>query len=336
MKHEHSPHKEAPCADLSVVITPCKARASLARALASLAEQRSVRLEVLVIDDAQNPSCEEVTRQFRQEGLNVHCCQLPTGTGLLGCQLRGLELATSPCLAFMDADTILTGPDAFAEALAARVGDPDILHFLTLSQTRWGACTLDKDLAPIADKPLQGREIFSRWLESGCKAPAVWTKIYSRRLSMAVAQARHVIKISSSAEYYLSAWFFLLAQSYQPAAVTVYQSHAQKDDSLEKAGERAVDCLRLYLELPGIFADQGLPESQCESLRQYLRLLVTINGTKACEYIMDGRDDAPDAGSLKKLLRCGSEEDIFLALAVANGSNALKLRDITQILYYSW
>lgn len=57
--------------DLSVVVPPCDSPATLAETLDALAEQRHVRLEVLVAQWAPDPSCTEVVEKFRQRGLNV-------------------------------------------------------------------------------------------------------------------------------------------------------------------------------------------------------------------------------------------------------------------------
>lgn len=334
---KNMPAHRTPPVDISVVIPHYNSPESLANALASLAEQRNVRMEVLVVDDASEVPCMEVTQDFQRQGLNVALHVMPQKTGTLGCRLHGMELATAPWLAFMDADDLLTGPDAYAEALGARSGEPDILHFLTLSENRWGFYSFDEYMAPFAEKPLSGQEIFSTWLDSGCKAHTVWNKFYSRRLYQAVRTVPHDIKINRIEDFYLNAWFFLLAESYQPVLVPVYKYHPPKHGSLQKSAARAVDCLRMYLELPGTFAARGLPAAQCERLRQFLRLLVTLNGAKMCEYLMDGADDdGPSKERLEQVLHFGSEEEIFLALAVANGSNALKLRDVTHILSNSW
>lgn len=324
-------------ADLSVVIPHYNSPDSLANALASLAEQRDVRLEVLVIDDASDVSCAEVTQKFRRQGLDVTLHVMPQKTGTLGCRLKGMELATAPRLGFMDADDLLAGPDAYAEALAARSGEPDILHFITLSKNRWGLYSFDEYMAPIAEKPLTGEEVFSTWLDSGCKAHTVWNKFYSRRLYQAVAAAGHTIKIDRIEDFYLNAWFFLLARSYQPVPVPVYKYHPPRRGSLQKSAARALDCLRMYLELPAIFTAHGLPVEQAEKLREFLRLLVTLNGAKMCEYLMDGAEGGePSRERLEQVLHFGTEEEVFLALAVANGSNANTLRDVAQILRFSW
>lgn len=323
--------------DLSVVIPHYNTPETLVNALASLAEQRDVRLEVIVVDDASDVSCAEVAHKFRQLGLDVTLHVMPQKTGTLGCRLKGMELATAPWLAFMDADDFLAGPDAYAEVLRARSGDPDILHFITLTKNRWDLYSFDEYMAPIAERPLVGKEIFSTWLDSGCKAHTVWNKFYSRRLYQAVTAAQHTIKINRIEDFYLNAWCFLLARRYQPVGVPVYKYHPPKHGSLQKSAARALDCLRMYLELPAMFAARGLPPDQCNRLRQFLRTLVTINGAKMCEYLMDGAEGAaPSQERLEQVLHFGSEEEVFLALAVANGSNANKLRDISQILSFSW
>lgn len=326
-----------PTRDLSVVIPRCEAPARLADALAALSEQRHVRLEVIFIHEAPDTACAEVTQKFRQRGLDVTSCAVPGGSAPLGRRLKGMETATAPWLAFMEPDLALTGPDAFAEALGERGENADILHFPALSKNRWHLASVDEALAPLAEGPLAGREIFSAWLDSGAKAPVLWNKFYSRRLFEAVAKIPHTLRLAASADLYLSAWFFLLAKSYQPIGVPVYADHAQGGDAPERAAARALDCLRMYLELPALFAARGLPPEQGERLRRFLRALVTDTGVRLCDYLMGGPDGAAVVNErLEQVLHFGSEEEIFLALAVANGSNAKTLLDVSNLLKFSW
>lgn len=332
---EHLPTDAA--ADLSVVIPSCKDPEALAGALASLAEQRDVRLEVIVVDDAAQDSLGDVVRRHRQTGLNAGLHPAPPAAGPVGCCLRGIELASAPCVAFMEAGARPAGPGASAEALRARAGDPDILHVLTLSQDRWGLSAVDESLAPFAETALAGPEIFSAWLASGCKGAPLWTKIYSRRLCQAALKAREAIGRTRVEDFPLSAWLFLLARTWQPAGLAVYRYAAPAPGPLESSAARALDWLGLFLELPAALGAHGLPEGQCERLRQVLRGRVNLSGARMCEQLMEGSDDgAPRQELLKRLLSVGPEEELFLALAVANGGNALKLRDVAHILSNAW
>lgn len=323
--------------DLSVVVAACDGPVALAEALAALAEQRHVRLEVLVPGRAPDPSAAEVVEKFRQRGLDVVPYAAPTRSGDLGSRLRGMGLASAPWLGFLEAGHSLTGPDAYAEALDAAGGETDILHCLTLSQNSWGIASCMEGLTPFAEKPLEGQQIFTAWLDSDCMAPAVWDKFYSRRLCEAVARAPHGLDIRGSADLYLSAWFFLLAKSYAPAGVPVFTLPAPMADAPETSAARALDCLRMFLELPAVFAARGLPEAQVQRFRHFLRGRVAVNGTALCDYLMGGAESGePSQERMEQALHFGSEEELFLALAVANGSNANALRDISHILWFSW
>lgn len=323
-------------ADLSVVIPQGGNSAALADTLAALAEQRGLRLEVLVADDAPGTSRGEVTENFRRQGLNVSVYSLPGEPSPLASRLRGMELATAPWLTFMADDIVLTGPEACAEALRTP-GDADILHVLTLAKNRWGLSTLDEALAPLAEKPLTGAEIFPAWLDAGCKAPVLWNKFYSQRLYRAATKIPHTLHMAASGDLYLSAWFFLLAQGYAAVGVPVYEHRPPKKVPPETCAARALDCLRMYLELPSLLTARGLPEEQAERFRQFLRQLVAANGATMCEYLLGGADGgAVVKERLEQVLHFGTEEEVFLALAVANGSNAEKLMDVSHILRFSW
>lgn len=338
MKNIDKPHYDMyEPAGLCVVIPHYNSPQCLSKALDSLASQQNVNMQVLVIDDASELSCEDIVQEHQRQGLKITLHEMPQKTGTLGCRLEGMKYAEAAYLAFMDADDLLNGPDAYAEALHSAKDNPDIIHFNTLSETKWGFYSFDDYMAPISDHRLKKPEIFSRWLESGCKAHTVWNKFYSKRLYKSVINAKHEIKINRIEDFYLNAWFFLLARSYQPVGRPVYKYHPPKEGSLAKSAARALDCLRMYLEMPSIFAEYSLSEEQCKKLRDFLRVLVTVNGAKMCEYLVSSSGGGePDEAKLKEILQFGTEDELLLALAVANGSNANKLRDISHILRYSW
>lgn len=323
----------SPADELCVVIPHYNTPHTLSRTLASLAEQRNCALSVLVVDDASESSCEEVIQKYRQMGLKLYLHKMPQKSGTLKCRLKGMELANTPYLAFMDADDLLNGPDVYSEALKASAQKPDIIHFNTLTKNSWGIYAFDDYMAPISHSKLVKPDIFPTWLKTNCKAHTVWNKLYSRALYKAVATINHQIKINRIEDFYLCAWFFLLANSYHPVAVPVYKYNPPEQGSLEKYAARTLDCFRMYLELPEIFAARGLSEEDCLDLRRFLRLLVTINGAKMCERLCADREfGALDEKMLEKVLKYGSKDELFLALAVANGSNASKIRDVNQIL----
>lgn len=324
---------------LSVVIPHYNQVDTLVDVLADLEAQENVQLEVIVVDDASQTSCSHIVALAQQREVNVRLIEQQEKVGTLACRLAGMKAATGDYLTFIDADDRLNGNNSYAAVFNhMRDDNADIIHFNTLQKDEWDNYGASAYMAPISRHPLKGAAIFSTWVNNGCAAHTVWNKFYSRRLYKAVADVPHELKIQRIEDFYLTAWFFFLARSYAPVSPAIYKYNPPKGKFLEKSAARALDCLRMYLRLPDIFAAQGLPEDDRTSLKKFLRLLITINGAKMCEMMVTNNEDWPelDMDALRRVLPYGSREELFLVLAIVNASNSRKLRDIAHIIRYSW
>lgn len=319
---------------LSVVIPYFNQPEQLAHVLEDLLGQKSVRLEVFVVDDASGISCRECVAGFREKGLLVTLIRQPQRGYTLAARLRGMRQARGRWLAFMDADDGLYSCTAYARAVqAADAAQTDILHFVTLADDGGGRLCAWQNATPFHTAPLYGEAIFRAWLAADCHAHSVWNKLYSRALYQRLLSLEHNLPIFRIEDFYLTAHFLLLAQSYTPCDIPAYRYNPPSGMHFEKVAARAIDAMRMYLELPKRFAELGLPHTDCETLKIYLRKLTTFNGGRMCRLLpcrTGGRAeyDDIDPDALRRIRCYGNARDFFLALAIANASNARKLQDI--------
>lgn len=323
---------------LSVVIPYFNQPEQLARVLEDLLMQEGVRLEVFVVDDASEISCRECVAGFWERGLPVTLLRQPERRYTLAARLRGMSEAHGRWLAFMDSDDGLCSPTAYAQAVkAADAAQTDILHFTTLADDGGGRLCAWNNAMPFHAAPLRGEEIFRTWLAADCRAHSVWNKLYSRALYQRLLSLEHNLPIFRIEDFYLTAHFLLLAQRYTPCDIPVYRYNPPSGMHFEKVAARAIDAMRMYLDLPKRFESLGLSHDESEKLKVYLRKLTTFNGGRMCRFLLSLKGENPDyddidPDAIQCILRYGSARDFFLVLAIANASNARKLRDISQNL----
>lgn len=324
--------------DLSVVIPYFNQPEQLAHVLDDLLGQEDVRLEVIVVDDASERPCNEVVARFHAQGLPVVLLRQPQRRYTLAARLRGMGEAHGRWLAFMDSDDGLCASTACARAVqAAETAQTDVLHFVTLADDGGGRLCAWNNAMPFHADCLRGEAIFRTWLDADCRAHSVWNKLYSRPLYRRLLTLEHNLPIFRIEDFYLTAHFLLLAQSYAPCELPVYRYNPPSGTHLEKTAARALDAMRMYLSLPERFEALGLPHDDSVRLRLYLRKLTTFNGGRMCRLLPcragEGTEwGAIDPDALRRVRRYGSARDFFLVLAITNASNARKLQDISRKL----
>lgn len=322
--------------DLSVIIPYFNQPEQLAGVLDDLLKQQGTTLEVFVVDDASERPCHECVAEFQEQGLPVTLIRQSQRSYTLAARLRGMREARGRWLAFMDADDGLCSPTAYARVVeAADAAQTDILHFVTLADDGAGRLCAWKNALPFHDAPLHGEAIFHTWLANDCRAHSVWNKLYSRSLCQRLLGLEHTLPIFRIEDFYLTAHFLLLAESYTPCDREVYRYAPPAGTHLEKAAARAVDAMRMYLTLPKRFEALGLPHEDGEQLKRFLRLLTTINGGTMCRLLPSLNGETPsctnsDPAAIQRIRQYGSARDFFLVLAIANASNARKLQNIYQ------
>lgn len=109
---------------LSVLIPAWDAAASIEAALASVLEERGIALEVLVIDDGSTDGTPDVVAAVATRDPRVTLVRVDGNEGVSAARNRGLALARSEWLAFLDADDRLL-PGGVA-ALLRPTADPAV------------------------------------------------------------------------------------------------------------------------------------------------------------------------------------------------------------------
>lgn len=99
------PDVPEPSSPVVSVLIPCwNAEASIQRALESVLEERSVELEVVVVDDGSTDRTVEVVRAVAAADPRVVVIALPVNEGVSNARNRGLEVVRGEWLTLLDAD----------------------------------------------------------------------------------------------------------------------------------------------------------------------------------------------------------------------------------------
>lgn len=320
-------------ADLGIVIPYFNQPEQLRHVLADIADQRGLTIQVVVVDDASDLDCGAVIEESRKNGLDASLVLQPERAYTLAARLRGMREINARWLTFMDSDDGLCAPLGYAKAVnEADDASTDILHFRTLAPNRDGVPVAWQNALPFTDKPLEGEEIFSTWLAKNCPAHSVWNKLYSRELYRRLLEQQHEIPIFRIEDFYLTSCFLTLARKYVSSHTDVYLYHPPlASPHLEKCAARAIDAMHMYFQLPAALEKMGLDPRTKPQLTTYLRKLVTANAGRMCrilEKTFEKADFAPDAKTMRDLLKYGTKKDYILTLAILNASNARKLKKI--------
>jgi glycosyltransferase involved in cell wall biosynthesis len=102
--------------DVSVIVPTRDRRARLGLTLQSVLWQRSVDLEIVVVDDGSSDRTSEMIARMRDQRIRLVRNPVPLGEG--GARNRGVEHAAAPWIAFLDDDD-LWAPDKLRRQLDA-------------------------------------------------------------------------------------------------------------------------------------------------------------------------------------------------------------------------
>ncbi len=163
---------------VTVVIPAFHMKDRIQRAVESVAQQRGVETEIIVIID---DGCAE-TRE-RVEQLALSGCRVVMNDRNLGAQVtrnRGLAEASKPYVMFLDGDDFLSGDLLRGLLEAGRRSDADLVL------GPWRTLTSEGKLLPIqVPKPAPVGEVFWRWLVHGrwvSPTAVLWRTEYVRSI----------------------------------------------------------------------------------------------------------------------------------------------------------
>jgi glycosyltransferase involved in cell wall biosynthesis len=109
---------------LSILVPTWNAAATVERALASVLAERTVPLELVVVDDASTDGTPDLVAGIAERDPRVVLVRLPANGGVSNARNRGLATVRGEWLGFLDADDLLL-PGAL-EALMRPTADPSV------------------------------------------------------------------------------------------------------------------------------------------------------------------------------------------------------------------
>ena len=110
---------------LSILVPTWNAAATVERALASVLGERTIPLEVVVVDDASTDGTADVVAAVAERDPRVVLVRLPANGGVSNARNQGLDMARGTWLAFLDADDVFL-PGGLAAIMRPTV-DPAVL-----------------------------------------------------------------------------------------------------------------------------------------------------------------------------------------------------------------
>ncbi len=319
--------------DISVVIPYYNQPEQLKNALESLYLQENIKLEVFVVDDCSEKSCEHVIQMYKEKGLQCILIKQETRQYTLKARLRGMKAASGKYLCFMDSDDTLVSPQAYSQ-IYKEIDEKqaDVLHYITRYIDNYGHDSTWQNSIPFSNKDLLGEDIFNTWLDNFCKAHTVWNKIYSKKLYKKVLECEHNTEVMRIEDFYLSSFFLFFATSYAVSntAVYYYVPPKIKNWHFEKYAARAIDLMHIYLNLPKYFEKYGL---QGERLKQFYSIIRTFTAYNIGHMTLQIKDEKklPQAipqEYLDKMLKFANLDEWNTTFLIASSSNTRKSNSI--------
>jgi glycosyltransferase involved in cell wall biosynthesis len=307
---------------LSIVVSSHNHARSLPALLESIARQSLKDLEVVVVDDASEVSCENMVAAYGEKGLDIRLHSSSARMYTKDARLKGIELARGEIIAFADADDEFVGSDILERHVGRYLDSGcDALHFCTMRMHAGeGAWTYNAWADPFAAE-LKGEDIFREYVKTLAGHP-VWNKLYSRELWMRHIEAARAVPVTvCSEDLFLSTFYLFHARHYVGSELVGY-AHDFADKTAAKSACRAAAFFIMIQDFLPYLEANGCPPDCLERLGARLGGDCRAYAGRAClEAMKDGGQglrlrEAADAFQ-------GLSEDRLIDLLIyANGWNA--------------
>lgn len=246
----------------------------------SILQLRLPSLEVVLVDDASDEPCDALVDQWRKKGLDIQIVRHAERKYTKNARISGILAARGEYITFADADDTFLCNDSLKKNLhIALEQQVDIVHMaLAMRLQEDDAGTLWAWSRPFAAK-LEGKEIFSSYLEKNLRAHCMYGKLYRR------AQWLKIIEIAKASsirhwreDLFLVSLFLFHAQSYigtmdMPYAVSRFDLPTDARSPLMHKDEYAETAESVYIllqELVPHFRQQGCPDKLISIFSSYL------------------------------------------------------------------
>ena len=273
---------------LSIVIPMFNARDVIGATLDSIARQKDVEAEIIVVDDVSTDGSAEAVRDWHKSrpALPLRIIEQPQRGRTLKARLAGARAARGADIMFVDADDRLIGERALARVLAAkRRGGFDIAHFRSqfhkdyTGEASWNA--------PMGEAPLSGAAIFSAYAGMSFPPVLVWGKVYSTPLLRQVAPLAEQLSIFRLEDVFLCSLLMLFARSYLPVNEYAYLYMVGDNWPPEKFAGRVHDLHAMRPFFTALLEERGVAPEDAQHFMAFLEKRLAFNMNGLCEAMTD-------------------------------------------------
>lgn len=284
---------------LSVIIPMFNAGSVIEATLDSIAKQRDINIEIIVVDDVSTDnSVETVSRwQERNPQVSSRILMQPEKARTLKARLAGVKAARGRDIMFVDADDQLVGACRLARICGIkREGNFDIVHFrsqfrkIQRGEALWNA--------PISSKALYGQEIFSAYAGMDFPPVLIWGKIYSASLFRKILPLAEKIKIYRLEDVFLFSLLMLYAGSYCPVEEYAYLYEVSDNWPPEKFAGRVHDLFCIQRFFKSLFEDRDVDSRDRQNFMAFLKRRMSFNMSGLCRTIIDELDRSEPSSKL--------------------------------------
>ena len=273
----------APGELLSIIIPMFNAEAVIAATLDSIARQKDIAAEVIVVDDVSADNSVQAVLEWHKSHpqLPLRVIRQPQRGHTLRARLTGLSAARGPDIMFVDADDRLMGERALAHILSRkRQGAFDIAHFRSHFQ---GAARAEAFWTqPMCERPLHGSEIFSTYAGMNFPPVLLWGKVYSASLLRKAAPVAEQVRIFRLEDVFFSSLLMLFARSYCPVDDYAYVYAYSDNWSPEKFAGRVHDLHVMRPVFTALFAERGVAPGDRQNFMAFLERRFAFNMNGLC------------------------------------------------------
>lgn len=273
---------------LSIIIPMFNARGVIGATLDSIARQKDVAVEAIVVDDVSTDGSVQAVLdwQKRHPQLPLRIIRQPRRGRTLKARLAGVSAASGADIMFVDADDRLLGEHALAHILdIKRRGAFDIAHFRSQfkkkywSEAYWAS--------PLSERPLYGPAIFSTYAARNFPPLLVWGKVYSAGLLRQVAPLAEKLSIFRLEDVFLSSLIMLFARSYCPVNEYAYLYNVTDNWPAEKFAGRVHDLHAMRPFFAALLAEKDISSKDVQNFMAFLERRFAFNMNGLCRTLTD-------------------------------------------------
>ena len=284
---------------LSIIIPMFNAREVIGATLGSIARQKDVAVEAIVVDDVSTDGSVEAVLDWQKRcpQLPLRVIRQPHRGRTLKARLAGVRAARGTDIMFVDADDRLLGEHALAHILyIKRRGAFDIAHFR--SQFKKEYCGEAYWTSPLSAGPLYGPAIFSAYAARTFPPLLVWGKVYSAGLLRKVSPLAEKLSIFRLEDVFLSSLLMLYARSYCPVDEYAYLYTAGDNWPAEKFAGRVHDLHAMRPFFAALLAEKDIPSNDALHFMAFLERRFAFNMNGLCRTLTDELETGGRASGL--------------------------------------